>query len=400
MPNAVFPAAADLARQGNPSRPSTAVTCNDQRVDDAGEVAALQTPVGVVFDTNVWQRGGLDVSKLRKHAERLEKRGIEVWIPGQVLLEWVEHALSDANALAPVWNRLLAAALLGGPAPVDRDADIVEHRVREQIESIQNVRILEMHGTNAVSAIQDQIRGAGAGGTKKGVKTGAADSSLIRDSLSAADGDPVAVVFVTNNKKDFLNTGRALGTDLRVSSEQDLYRVEIPTSLTRVDTSGWVDPLPSIDKIIELAHQFMDDQRQAAIEADDGHSPPLWSWLSLTGPRLEDVDLDAPYDFETTDVEVRPEPRLITITDVDIVDSFISEDDDGHPTGEYSLSAEFVADLVGDLIVHGYHLDNDGQVQNDAIDVFDVRITSPFLVEIESGAVVAISPAGEAVATG
>lgn len=358
-----------------------------------------KAPTAVVFDTNVWQRGGFDHNKLNFHAGRLAKRGVEVWVPGQVFLEWAAHALADADAFAPVWKRLRAATLVDEPAPVDRDPSSVEVRMRQAIESIPNVQILPMNGGNAVLAIQDQIRGAGAGATKKGVKTGAVDSSLIRDSLSAAGGDPTAVVFVTNNRKDFLGAAGGLGVTLRVCNEQDLYRTEIPHTPVRPVTEEEVDPRPSGDEIAELVRDYMDAERRAVIDADDGHTPSLWSWLAFNGPRLEGVDIDAPYGFELTDVEVRPEPRLVRIFDVDVLDSDVYEDDEGLPTAEYRLSAEVIAEFTGDIIVHGYYIDNDGQVQNDVVDVYDVRIISPYLVDIESGEVVVISPTGEATAT-
>lgn len=64
------------------------------------------TPIAVVIDTSLWGRGTLDLSRLTSHAKRLAQSGIEVWVPQQVLLEWVSHAVADAQEALPLWKRL------------------------------------------------------------------------------------------------------------------------------------------------------------------------------------------------------------------------------------------------------------------------------------------------------
>ncbi|GEM_PF-5394676 len=362
----------------------------------------LGQPLGVVFDTNLWRQGSLDIAKLKWHAERLQKVGIEVWIPTQVFLEWVDHARRDAEAYASLVRRLGASGIVPELPNLQRDAGEIRRQMALVLGEIPNVRVLPMDGASAIEAIVDQILGSGSGSTKSGVKTGSADSSLIRDGLKAAQDDPSGVVFVTENVKDFNKASKAMGVSLRVTSEYKLYSEALslrePSSAGEPSGAPHVDGLPTIEEVASMVREYMESERQAVLDSDDGHSPPLYSWLALDGPELYDVDVDAPDGFEVTDVDVRPEPRLESIEDVDILSAEQHEDDGGEPTAGYSLVADFVAGLRGDLTVHGYYLDNNGQVQNDAVDVYDVLLTAPFSVEIESGEVKSLYASGRAYA--
>lgn len=378
------------------------MTSGEQAED--GSATHLPKPLGVVFDTNLWRSGSLDLDRLKKHAAKLNQRGIRLLVPRQVVLEWAHHAHRDATTMAPIWNRLAAAGQVEGKSPAERDVKSIRDAMIARIESIDNVTILPMTGRAAVQGIEDQILGEGAAATKSGVKTGAVDSSMIRDGIDFVGGNASMVTFVTKNQGDFRNAAASMGVPLRVCKEEDLYRLQLaqPEASTAQmqETDEDVEPIPTEEELSGMIQAFMEVQRQAVIEDHDGHSPNLYSWLSIDGPELGNVDFEAPYGFEVTDVEVRPEPQLLEISDVDVIDSYAPlDDDDERYTGDYQVTVEFIAILRGDLTIHGYFLDSNGEVQNDAVEAYDVLITAPLSADIDTGEVGSIYPAGQAFAS-
>lgn len=369
-----------------------------------GSAPDLPRPLGVVVDTNLWRSGSLDLDRLRKHAAKLKLRGIRLLVPRQVVLEWAHHAHRDATTMAPTWNRLAAAGHVEGKSPAGRDVKSIRDAMITRLESINNVTILPMTGGAAVQGIEDQILGEGAAATKSGVKTGAVDSSMIRDSIDFVGGDTSKVVFVTKNQGDFRNAGQSMGVPLRICKEEDLYRLQLAqpegSAAQKQEADEDVEPIPTEDELSLMIRAAMEAQRQAAIEDYDGHSPSLDSWLSIDGPELGEINFEAPHGFEVTDVEVRPEPRLLDISDVDVIDSDAPLDDDYEKyTGDYKVTVEFTATLRGDLTIHGYFFDSNGAVQNDAVEAYDVLITAPLSADIDTGQVDSIYPAGQAFAS-
>jgi hypothetical protein len=69
-----------------------------------------------------------------------------------------------------------------------------------------------MDGEYAAAAICDQILGEGAGGVSKdGTRTGAVDSSIVRDAVRLVDDDLEDLVFLTGNVNDFKAAVKHLG---------------------------------------------------------------------------------------------------------------------------------------------------------------------------------------------
>ncbi|MFE3058713.1 hypothetical protein [Nocardia sp. NPDC059239] len=158
----------------------------------------------VVLDTNLWSHGRLDIGALADLATRLRAYDVEVWIPRQVVLEWARHASDDAELAAPAWNRLRRCGLVQGRFPVVRDVTTMVDQLFDGLRGLNNVRVLAMRGASAIAGITDQILGIGAGTVRTGTRTGAADSSWIRDALATAQHDTGRIVFVTANIKGCL----------------------------------------------------------------------------------------------------------------------------------------------------------------------------------------------------
>jgi hypothetical protein len=58
-------------------------------------MAANDKPKAVVFDTNVFGHGQLDISRLEQWADACALHDAELWIPEVVAWELAEHAVSE-----------------------------------------------------------------------------------------------------------------------------------------------------------------------------------------------------------------------------------------------------------------------------------------------------------------
>ncbi|WGX96843.1 hypothetical protein [Nocardioides sp. L-11A] len=167
------------------------------------------TPIAVVIDANLWHKH-LNVDRLAAHAARLQKSGIDVWVPEQVALEWAEHAHEEIQQIAERWKKPEVAGICG-PLPGPSSIHDVVATVIEILQSIPNVKVIEMTGAAAIAGIKDQILKTGSGKRENGVKTGASDSSFVRDALAAAGDDPSKVLFVSGNTRDIEAAAAAAG---------------------------------------------------------------------------------------------------------------------------------------------------------------------------------------------
>ncbi|MGW5251144.1 hypothetical protein ACWEQN_47090 [Streptomyces sp. NPDC004129] len=155
----------------------------------------------IVFDTNSFPRGGLDLDLLREWAQRALDDGFEVWVPEPVLWELAEHAATSWEAWRASTNRArksMQAAGLRIPSddPYSSRAEVmaaVDASVRGLAPS---VRIIALDGDLAVEALRDQVQVRPPANKKSDVKTGAADSAWIRQVLRTADNDIDSFVIV------------------------------------------------------------------------------------------------------------------------------------------------------------------------------------------------------------
>ncbi|WP_405593766.1 hypothetical protein OG741_37845 [Streptomyces sp. NBC_01410] len=155
----------------------------------------------IVFDTNSFPRGGLDLGLLQEWAQRALDDGFEVWVPEPVLWELAEHAAASWEAWRASTNRArksMQAAGLRIPSddPYSSRAEVMA-AVDASVRSLApSVRIIALDGDLAVEAIRDQVQIRPPAKKKSDVKTGAADSAWIRQVLRAADNDIASFVIV------------------------------------------------------------------------------------------------------------------------------------------------------------------------------------------------------------
>jgi hypothetical protein len=155
----------------------------------------------IVFDTNSFPRGGLDLGLLREWAQRAVDDGFEVWVPEPVLWELAEHAAASWEEWRTSTNRArksMQAAGLKIPSddPYSSRPEVMA-AVDASVRSLApSVRIIALDGDLAVEAIRDQVQIRPPADKKSEVKTGAADSAWIRQVLRAADNDLDSFVIV------------------------------------------------------------------------------------------------------------------------------------------------------------------------------------------------------------
>ncbi|MFD8911717.1 hypothetical protein [Streptomyces sp. NPDC059575] len=155
----------------------------------------------IVFDTNSFPRGGLDLDLLREWAQRASDDGFEVWVPEPVLWELAEHAAASWEAWRASTNRArrsMRAAGLRIPSddPYSSRAEVMA-AVDTSVRSLApSVRIIALDGDLAVEALRDQVQIRPPANKKSDVKTGAADSAWIRQVLRASDDNIDSFVIV------------------------------------------------------------------------------------------------------------------------------------------------------------------------------------------------------------
>lgn len=360
-------------------------------VGGGGEKPAVisPTPVAVVVDTNLWGKGTLDAGRLKTLADRLVGSRIEVWVPTQVLWEWASHAVSDAELATPVWNRLKRAWLVKGPIPVSSVATVVLEALEKTLASIPNVIIVPMTGAAAIAGIQDQVLGTGPGALRSGVKTGAVDSSLVRDAIAHAGGDASKVVFVTNNAKDVHDTAKAIGATVHVRPEDALYASLFPAV---------AEPEYLLGLIVEELEE------KASPDTEDHPAYMQESLLPVSDIQVSKAAFDPPEYFELTDTALAYGGSIVAIVDVDVVDGLVQGLSAGGPTTEEggagshrpSWTVAFTAVLLADVDAVGYQLDNDGQVSPSAGVIVDTVIFAPMVADLVDRSVQSLTANGSA----
>ena len=359
--------------------------------------AKTRRPRAVVIDTNLWNKGRLDADQLSKLAARLERQHIEVWVPGQIILEWARHAADDIALVTPALNRLEKSQLRTAATPLPpNDASKIAKTLRRYVSALPNTKILTMRGDSARQGIRDQILGTGPGEKpRNGARTGAVDSAWIRDALAAAGGDPGALIFLTNDTGDLYALTRSLGypdEDVTVQNQKTVYAhlaSLAPPSDPKSPTSQPAPAPGAQNAFVLLAQYFLEMQRQA-FEPYDPHSAPMSSWLPVS-----DIDISTPDDWaaeeppiEITDTSLAPTCELVGLWNVEVLD-------------EESATAtlEFSVVLQGDIDVTGYELDNDGVIQMRNTSVSDALIVVPYLVDVTDGQIGELEQLGPATAT-
>jgi hypothetical protein len=155
----------------------------------------------IVFDTNSFPRGGLDLDILREWGQRATEDGFEVWVPEPVMWELAEHAAASWEAWRVSTNLARKALQAAGLRTLSEDPYSSRTEVMAAVEAsvrslAPSVRIIELDGDLAVEALRDQVQIRPPAKKKSDIKTGAADSAWIRQILRAAKSNIDSVVII------------------------------------------------------------------------------------------------------------------------------------------------------------------------------------------------------------
>ncbi|MFV8176750.1 hypothetical protein [Mycolicibacterium peregrinum] len=344
-------------------------------------------PIAAVLDTSAYNKGHFDAETVRELGQRLARRDAQLWIPSQVILEWAAHAHGAMDELRTGHARALSAGLVNSPKPPNLAVDAIVDKLNEQCSGMANVTVLDISGDAAVAGLRDQILGTGPGnvlgGTKisdvrflGGVRTGASDSSWVRDALCKAGGDPTRIVFVTNNDKDVRATCRAIGhsrAKIRFWDGHNKDRFDKLFPPVEPQAEPRVDALAAL-KIITtmLLSDFA-----AAREADDYSGPPP-EWIQVDG-----ISVDAGLDpDDRRSIEDMIEPRAVMEPLAHLIDvRDVSVDADGEDT-----IVDYTVRLLADVRVEGRVFDNDGHTLMDWESLPTRVLAVPFSAKIRDGA--------------
>lgn len=322
--------------------------------------------LAAVLDTSAYRKGHFDAVTVRQLAQRLARRGAQLWIPGQVILEWAAHAHAAMDELSTGHARALSAGLVDSPPPPNLGVDAIVGKLSDQCSGMPNVTVLEMNGDAAIAGIRDQILGTGPGnvlgGTKisdvrvlGGVRTGASDSSWVRDALRQAGGDPTPIVFVTKNAKDVRATCRAIGhlpALIRYWDGHDNDRFDDLFPPLEPQAEPRIDALSALKLI---AKTLLDDFAVAC--GVDDHSGAPSEWI-----RVDGISVDAGLDAEDRrSIEDMIEPRAVMEPLARLIDvRDVTVDADGEDTIVY-----YTVRLLADVHVEGRVFDNNGHTLMD-----------------------------------
>lgn len=319
-------------------------------------------PEAVVFDTNVWSSGRFNADTFKARAARLGRAGIKVLVPEVILWEWASHSALDAKSGLDTWRRLVKSGLASGSYPGPHDHRDVLEQLHKVLATVPNAQVLPVSGDSAIAGLRDQVLQTGPGSTKQGVKTGAADSAWIRDALAAVGGDPAKLIFVSGDVKGIRGTCEQLGiSDPRIVTEHALS-----TSLFAFDPAPASATRLVADHLISALH--------SALAADDGHSPPMEPWVSVTEFDLAELPEGLEYAYAGDSVTLDPEPVLVGVRDVEVLD--FDEEQPNVATIRFELV------LMGRLTVWGYELDADGSVETTTSTLWNRLIRAPMIADV------------------
>ncbi|OBK67141.1 hypothetical protein A5653_17565 [Mycobacterium colombiense] len=312
-----------------------------------------------MLDASDLHGGRRDTGKVQRLAVELAVRGAELWIPEVVVFELAVHAWEDLTSNRQTHKRLRQAGLALGQELLDLDSAQITTELLKACAAIPNVVIIEMTGESAVAGLRDQILGTGPGTVDHGVRTGASDSSWVRDLFDRASGDPRAIVFLSRNVKDVVAVARALGHD---DSDVQIWKrtgaVAEEKMLNKFFGAPPESPAPvvPIDEITVLGVITAPLRRDHAdTKADDDRHGPPREWIEIN-----DISIGVNHDWaEDAEVEtmIDPEPEVdayVRLVDVMVI-SLRATNDDG--TG---VTVDYVVRRLADVRVEGQKIDNDG----------------------------------------
>lgn len=178
---------------------------------------ALSGVRAIVIDTNGLGSRHLHLGRLRTLVRQARAHGqLEVWIPQTVIWEWAEHAYAERQAAVQALKRIRATGLELPDLPeVSREGILDE--IESMLDSLGPPLMVLPVGDVAEAALRDQILQLGPADAKAAkdgsvIKTGAADSALLRAVLEYSGDDPTTFAVVSADS-DILKAFASWGAD-------------------------------------------------------------------------------------------------------------------------------------------------------------------------------------------
>jgi hypothetical protein len=339
-------------------------------VDSEG--IAAPPPIAAVLDTSYYDGGHFNWAKIQQLARALALRGAELWIPRQVILEWAVHARGTLTDLLQARKRLLKAGVVDLPEVQRRESSEIAEDLTHLCESTPNVVVLDMSGDAAIAGIRDQILGLGAGKGKPGLRTGASDSSWVRDALTKAADEPRRIVFISKNAKDILATTTQIGHKNDVvqiwsrGDDEGLFKRYFPPPPPSPPSPiSPLDALRIITTTLENDFQTGDNDR---------HGPPP-EWIDVPDVAIGDAPEDRRETADLIDPYAEMEPLAILI---DVRD--VTVDRDGS-----NVAVSYTVRLLADVRVEGRAINSDGDTIHDWHMQRDRLLAVPFVAKLVDG---------------
>lgn len=183
----------------------------------------------MVIDTNAFGGGNFDLRRITGWAEELARHGIPLWLPEVVAWELAEHLAAEYQRFWSAGRQHRKSVVRAGRAmPEPEQFDALAHIINE-LKQIDSVEIIPLDGDSAREAIADQVLARPPGTRhafnqgKRTVKSGAADSAIIRSVIQHA-GDPelsdIAIVSGDGDIAKGLETLVGTSAKIYVSTQQ------------------------------------------------------------------------------------------------------------------------------------------------------------------------------------
>lgn len=322
----------------------------------------------VVLDTNMsGHKGEFDASWVKGLAARLAAQGVQLWVPQVVTWEWADHAAATQAEVLPGLRRLDRLGIPGMPGPPTKTLTRTEiaSAIEETLRRMSNVEVVPVHGGSAIQALKDQILLTGPGVRKDGVKTGAADSALVRDSTEHIGRHRVGeLAFLSSNKPDIYKTLDTIAgcQDVKVFGNEKALMDGLASS--RAERKQEAEQRLENAEVRSAIVKHFRDAEQDLHDSDDGHGVPAESWATRL---VAEIDLSglpsnpgAQFD-QVTDVQVHPNSHVAGISGVSV--------DESETENIRYASFDLILDTV--VQVEGYTVDNrDGSIfsGNDEVD--------------------------------
>lgn len=272
-------------------------------------------------------KGDFSASWVRGLAGRLTGQGVELWVPQVVVWEWAEHAATTQEGLLAglrKLDRLNISEMPAAPAKTLTTPEIAA-AIEASLQAMPNVEVVPVHGESAISALKDQILRTGPGTRKDGVKTGAADSALVRDSIKHIGRHRLGeLAILSANAKDMRKTLGTIpgGPGVSVFADEKILMDGLASS--RAEWRQDAERRRDSAEVLGLLVQHFQREEQDLYDGNDGHGLPTESWATnlVTDVGLAGLPTDPRAQFEqVTSVQVHPTSHVVGISGVSIDNS-------------------------------------------------------------------------------